>query len=157
MTARLLLIDNYDSFTYNLVQAFLVLGADVRVYRNDAITVDEIERSLPDRLVISPGPGRPESAGVTLPLMTAFDGIEIEPARLSKWASDVMARTSISSHASIPLVIERGDDAFELQPLGLFHLRVGLLERVAESLPYNLRLPELIESVDPGGRHLRRV
>ena len=58
MSARLLLIDNYDSFTYNLVQAFLVLGADVRVYRNDAITVEQAQELEPTHLCISPGPAR---------------------------------------------------------------------------------------------------
>ena len=58
-TPRLLLVDNYDSFTYNLVQAFLVLGADVLVHRNDAITVAEAQRLAPTHLCISPGPGAP--------------------------------------------------------------------------------------------------
>ncbi|EQD43769.1 glutamine amidotransferase of anthranilate synthase, partial [mine drainage metagenome] len=62
--ARLLLIDNYDSFTYNLVQAFLVLGADVRVYRNDAIDVSQATGLAPTHLCISPGPGTPDDAGV---------------------------------------------------------------------------------------------
>jgi anthranilate synthase/aminodeoxychorismate synthase-like glutamine amidotransferase len=63
VSARLLLIDNYDSFTYNLVQAFLVLGADVQVYRNDAITIDEARALQPTHLCISPGPGTPQHAG----------------------------------------------------------------------------------------------
>ena len=74
MSTRLLLIDNYDSFTYNLVQAFLVLDAEVLVYRNDAITVAEAEALDPSRLVISPGPGRPEDAGVSLAMIEAFAG-----------------------------------------------------------------------------------
>ena len=69
---RMLLIDNYDSFTYNLVQAFAALGADVRVYRNDAITVSEALQLEPTHLVISPGPGRPEDAGVSLDMIEAF-------------------------------------------------------------------------------------
>jgi anthranilate synthase component 2 len=59
-------IDNYDSFTYNLVQYLGELGADVRVMRNDAVTVETIRAARPDRIVISPGPGRPEHAGVTM-------------------------------------------------------------------------------------------
>ena len=62
----ILVIDNYDSFTYNLVQYLGELGADVRVMRNDAVTVDEVAASKPQRIVISPGPGRPEDAGVTM-------------------------------------------------------------------------------------------
>ena len=61
---KLLMIDNYDSFTWNLVHLFEELGAEVDVFRNDAITVEEAEALAPDRLVISPGPGRPEDAGV---------------------------------------------------------------------------------------------
>jgi len=71
---RMLLIDNYDSFTYNLVQAFAALGADVLVYRNDAITVDNALQLEPTHLVISPGPGRPENAGVSLAMIDAFAG-----------------------------------------------------------------------------------
>ena len=71
---RMLLIDNYDSFTYNLVQAFAAMGADVRVYRNDAITVDESRALEPTHLVISPGPGRPEDAGVSLEMIGAYAG-----------------------------------------------------------------------------------
>ena len=72
MKAHLLLIDNYDSFTYNLVQAFLILGARVDVFRNDEITVDEALRLAPTHLCISPGPGRPEDAGVSLDMIAAF-------------------------------------------------------------------------------------
>jgi anthranilate synthase/aminodeoxychorismate synthase-like glutamine amidotransferase len=75
MTApRLLLIDNYDSFTYNLVQAFLVLGADVLVHRNDAITVAEAQALAPTHLCISPGPGTPRDAGVSMEMIRAFAG-----------------------------------------------------------------------------------
>jgi anthranilate synthase/aminodeoxychorismate synthase-like glutamine amidotransferase len=71
---KMLLIDNYDSFTYNLVQAFAAQGVDVMVYRNDAITVDEAMKLEPTHLVISPGPGRPEDAGVSLDMIAAFAG-----------------------------------------------------------------------------------
>lgn len=71
---RMLLIDNYDSFTYNLVQGFAAHGADVMVVRNDMITVDEALASDPTHLVISPGPGRPEDAGVSMEMIAAFAG-----------------------------------------------------------------------------------
>ena len=71
---RMLLIDNYDSFTYNLVQAFAAHGAEVMVHRNDAIDVDEALALAPTHLVISPGPGRPEHAGVSLDMIGAFAG-----------------------------------------------------------------------------------
>jgi anthranilate synthase/aminodeoxychorismate synthase-like glutamine amidotransferase len=71
---RLLLIDNYDSFTYNLVQAFLVLGADVRVLRNDEVTVDEALAMDITHLCVSPGPGTPRDAGVSMAMIRAFAG-----------------------------------------------------------------------------------
>ena len=74
MKPKLLLIDNYDSFTYNLVQAFLVLGADVRVFRNDAIDIAEAQALAPTHLCISPGPGTPYDAGVSMDMIRAFAG-----------------------------------------------------------------------------------
>ncbi len=70
----LLMIDNYDSFTYNIVQYLGVLGADVRVYRNDAITIAEIEALAPDQIVISPGPCTPNEAGISVPVIKHFAG-----------------------------------------------------------------------------------
>ncbi len=70
----LLMIDNYDSFTYNLVQYFQELGANVEVYRNDAITVKEMERRNPRRIVVSPGPCDPQKAGVSVEAIKHFAG-----------------------------------------------------------------------------------
>ena len=70
----ILMIDNYDSFTYNLVQYLGELGADLKVYRNDAISLDEIKRLKPQAIVISPGPGRPEDAGVSLDIIKQLSG-----------------------------------------------------------------------------------
>ncbi|MGD2138333.1 MAG: anthranilate/aminodeoxychorismate synthase component II, partial [Gammaproteobacteria bacterium] len=70
----LLMIDNYDSFTYNLVQYLGELGADVRVYRNDRITLQEIEQLAPTRIVISPGPCTPNEAGVSVEAIKRFAG-----------------------------------------------------------------------------------
>jgi len=67
-----LVIDNYDSFTYNLVQYLGELGAEVRVVRNDAVSLDALTAERPDRILISPGPGRPEQAGVTMPVIQRF-------------------------------------------------------------------------------------
>jgi anthranilate synthase component II len=68
----ILVIDNYDSFTYNLVQYLGELGADVRVVRNDAASLESIAASKPERIVISPGPGRPEHAGITMDTIRHF-------------------------------------------------------------------------------------
>ncbi len=70
----LLMIDNYDSFTYNLVQYLGELGADVRVYRNDQISIEEIEQLAPERIVISPGPCTPNEAGISLAALQHFAG-----------------------------------------------------------------------------------
>ena len=70
----LLMIDNYDSFTYNLVQYLGELGEDVRVYRNDKITIEEIEKMRPDTIVISPGPCTPKEAGVSVDVIKRFMG-----------------------------------------------------------------------------------
>ena len=70
----LLMIDNYDSFTYNVVQYFGELGADVKVFRNDEITIEEIEALNPDHLVISPGPCTPNEAGVSVAAIKHFAG-----------------------------------------------------------------------------------
>ncbi|KAA3629533.1 MAG: aminodeoxychorismate/anthranilate synthase component II [Proteobacteria bacterium] len=70
----LLMLDNYDSFTYNLVQYLGELGADVRVYRNDQISIAEIEALQPERIVVSPGPCTPNEAGISVPLIQHFAG-----------------------------------------------------------------------------------
>ena len=70
----LLMIDNYDSFTYNLVQYFGELGANVKVFRNDEITLEQIAALQPDQLVISPGPCSPNEAGISVPAIKAFAG-----------------------------------------------------------------------------------
>ena len=70
----LLVIDNYDSFTYNLVQYLGELGETVEVRRNNKVTLDEIEQLRPDRIVISPGPGTPDDAGITLDTIQRFSG-----------------------------------------------------------------------------------
>jgi anthranilate synthase component II len=70
----LLMIDNYDSFTYNLVQYLGELGEDVRVFRNDEITLEEVEQLKPERIVVSPGPCTPNEAGISVPLIQRFSG-----------------------------------------------------------------------------------
>ena len=68
------MIDNYDSFTYNLVQYLGELGADIKVFRNDKITIERIKRLKPKKIVISPGPGRPEDAGISCDVIREFAG-----------------------------------------------------------------------------------
>jgi anthranilate synthase/aminodeoxychorismate synthase-like glutamine amidotransferase len=70
----ILVIDNYDSFTYNLVQYLGELGAELQTYRNDKITIDEIRKLNPEKILISPGPGYPKDAGISIPLVKEFAG-----------------------------------------------------------------------------------
>lgn len=70
----ILMIDNYDSFTYNLVQYLGEMGEEIRVFRNDKITIDQIEKLQPERIVISPGPCTPEKAGISMELIRHFSG-----------------------------------------------------------------------------------
>lgn len=70
----ILMIDNYDSFTYNLVQAFGALGEAISVFRNDKVTLKELRDIQPDRLVVSPGPGVPEDAGISIEAIKYFEG-----------------------------------------------------------------------------------
>ncbi len=72
---RLLVIDNFDSFTYNLVQFLGELGAELQVFRNNAVTLPEITDLKPDGIVISPGPGTPDNAGISMPLIKEFSGV----------------------------------------------------------------------------------
>ena len=84
----LLLIDNYDSFTYNLVQYFGELGADVHVHRNDALTLPQIAAWAPEQIVISPGPCTPAEAGISVPLIERFAGRDPDPRRVPRPPGD---------------------------------------------------------------------
>lgn len=70
----LVMIDNYDSFTYNLVQYLRMLGTEIQVYRNDALTLEALEAMKPEGIVISPGPGRPDTAGISMDIIKHFAG-----------------------------------------------------------------------------------
>lgn len=72
--SRIVLVDNYDSFTYNIYQQLSELGARVEVIRNDRVTVEALAASGPDGVIVSPGPGRPENAGISMPLVSALRG-----------------------------------------------------------------------------------
>src|SRR5687767_4376309 len=73
-TSMILVIDNYDSFTYNIVQYLGAMGQDLRIYRNDKITTDEIAELKPDKIVVSPGPCSPEQAGISVEAIQRFAG-----------------------------------------------------------------------------------
>jgi anthranilate synthase/aminodeoxychorismate synthase-like glutamine amidotransferase len=146
VSARLLLIDNYDSFTYNLVQAFLVLGADVRVYRNDAITLKEARALEPTHLCISPGPGTPQRAGVSMAMVREFAGeipvlgvclghqsiVEVFGGKVVRAGRLMHGKTSLVDHD------ERG--VFEDIPAGCEVGRYHSLIAEADSMPAELEV-----------------
>jgi anthranilate synthase/aminodeoxychorismate synthase-like glutamine amidotransferase len=138
---RMLLIDNYDSFTYNLVQAFAALGADVMVYRNDAITVDEAIALEPTHLVISPGPGRPEDAGVSLAMIDAFAnrvpvlGVCLGHQTLVQHFGGSIVRADRLMHGKTSIASHDGKTIFKGLPADLEVGRYHSLCAVAESLP----------------------
>jgi anthranilate synthase component 2 len=118
----LLMLDNYDSFTYNLVQYFGELGEDVRVYRNDEITLDEVERLAPDRICVSPGPCSPAEAGISVPLIQTFAGrVPILGVCLGHQAIGAafggkIIRAQQLMHGKTSVITHRGTDVFRDLP-----------------------------------------
>ena len=114
----LLVIDNYDSFTYNLVQYLGELGAEIRVYRNDQVTGDEVVAMRPERVVISPGPGRPEDAGVTLELIrrqgatTPILGVCLGHQAIGMAYGGTVCRARVPMHGKTSAVVHDGEGVF---------------------------------------------
>jgi anthranilate synthase/aminodeoxychorismate synthase-like glutamine amidotransferase len=144
VSARLLLIDNYDSFTYNLVQAFRAIGATVSVRRNDAITVPEALALDPTHLCISPGPGTPADAGVSADLIRAFSGripvlgvclghqaiVEVFGGRIARAPRPMHGKTSTLMHDGAGLFAGLPQDCV----VGRYHSLIALPERLPEAL-----------------------
>ena len=149
---RLLLIDNYDSFTYNLVQAFLVLGAEVLVHRNDAITVDDALELAPTHLCISPGPGTPREAGVSMSMIEAFAsrvpvlGVCLgHQAMVEVWGGEVV-RAGRLMHGKVSLVEHDGAGVFAGLPqpfaAGRYHSLIARPEAMPQALAVTARTRE---------------
>jgi len=144
VSARLLLIDNYDSFTYNLVQAFLVLGADVHVHRNDRIDIDEAKALAPTHLCVSPGPGTPADAGVSRRMIEHFAGrIPVLGVCLGHQAivevfGGKVVRAARLMHGKTSEVMHDGRGLFAELPVpfaaGRYHSLIAERERIPESL-----------------------
>jgi anthranilate synthase/aminodeoxychorismate synthase-like glutamine amidotransferase len=152
MRARLLLIDNYDSFTYNLVQAFLVLGADVRVIRNDAIKVAEALELAPTHLCISPGPGTPYDAGVSMDMIRAFAGripvfgVCLGHQSIVEVFGGKVVRASRLMHGKTSVVTHDGQSLFAGLPqpceVGRYHSLIAAPETLPPDLEVTARTPE---------------
>ena len=149
---RLLLIDNYDSFTYNLVQAFLVLGAEVLVHRNDQITVEEALALKPTHLCISPGPGTPQSAGVSMSMIEAFAGkvpvfgVCLGHQSLVEVFGGKVVRADRLMHGKTSLVHHDGRTIYEGMPLpfeaGRYHSLIAQPDSLPPALEVTSRTPE---------------
>jgi para-aminobenzoate synthetase component 2 len=151
-TPRLLLIDNYDSFTYNLVQAFLVLGAEVLVYRNDAITVDDARALAPTHLCISPGPGTPYDAGVSMDMIRAFAGkvpvlgVCLGHQSIVEVFGGKVVRAGRLMHGKTSLVQHDGRGLFTDLPqpceVGRYHSLIAAPQTLPPELTVTARTPE---------------
>jgi len=149
---RLLLIDNYDSFTYNLVQAFLVLGADVRVHRNDQITIDEARALEPTHLCISPGPGTPYDAGISMKMIEAFAGripvfgVCLGHQSLVEVFGGKVVRAGRLMHGKTSMVTHDGKGVFRGMPqpfqAGRYHSLIAQPESLPATLEVTARTPE---------------
>ncbi len=113
-----LVIDNYDSFTYNLVQYLGELGAEIRVRRNNEITAGEIEAMAPDQIVISPGPGRPENAGITSDVIRRFGpstpvlGVCLGHQAIGMVYGGTVCRAAVPMHGKTSIVVHDGKGLF---------------------------------------------
>jgi anthranilate synthase component II len=160
----LLMLDNYDSFTYNLVQYLSELGADVRVYRNDAITVDEVAALAPSQIVISPGPCTPSEAGISVPLIQRFAGqIPILGVCLGHQAigqafGGRIVRARRVMHGKISQVTHDGRGVFKGIPAPFAVTRYHSLAIELASLPQELEITATAEDGEiMGVRHRRHT
>ena len=137
----LLMIDNYDSFTWNLVQYLQALGAEVRVERNDALTIDEIERLRPEKIVISPGPCTPDEAGVSLEVIrrlgatTPILGVCLGHQAIGQAYGGRVIRAQRIMHGKTSAIRHRGQGVFAGLPDGYVATRYHSLVVDRAALP----------------------
>ena len=150
----LLMIDNYDSFTYNLVQYLQSLGAEVRVERNDALTVDEIERLAPQRIVISPGPCTPNEAGVSMAVIerlgasTPILGVCLGHQSIGQVYGGEVIRAGRIMHGKTALIRHEGKGVFAGLPDGYEATRYHSLVVDKATLPGCLEVTAWTENDD---------
>jgi anthranilate synthase component 2/para-aminobenzoate synthetase component 2 len=146
------LIDNYDSFTYNLVQAFMVLGAEVLVHRNDQITIEQAKSLKPTHLCISPGPGTPYDAGVSMKMIGAFAGelpifgVCLGHQSLTEVFGGKVVRAGRLMHGKTSLVTHDGKGVFAgvINPVevGRYHSLIAQPESLPAILEVTAKTPE---------------
>jgi anthranilate synthase/aminodeoxychorismate synthase-like glutamine amidotransferase len=150
--AHVLLIDNYDSFTYNLYQYLCELGAHVTVRRNDAITVDEARALAPDAIVISPGPGTPRDAGVSVDLIRALGpttpilGVCLGHQAIAAAFGATIARAPELMHGKASQIHHSGQGVLKNVPSPFSAIRYHSLCATAESLPECLQVTATSDS-----------
>ena len=139
-------IDNYDSFTYNLVQYLGELGAEVQVVRNDAASVDEVAASKPERIVISPGPGRPEDAGITMGVVrqlgerTPILGVCLGHQAIGAVFGGQVVRAGVPMHGKTSLIEHNGRGVFSGISESFAASRYHSLVVAEEGLPDDLEV-----------------
>jgi anthranilate synthase component 2 len=160
----LLMIDNYDSFTYNLVQYFGELGADVQVFRNDAITVDEVARLAPTQIVVSPGPCTPSEAGISVPLIQRFAGeipvlgVCLGHQAIGQAFGGRIVRARRVMHGKLSPVMHDGRGVFAGVPAPFAVTRYHSLAIERESLPEDLEVTATSDDGEiMGVRHRRHA
>jgi anthranilate synthase component II len=143
---RVLLIDNYDSFTYNLYQYLCELGASVTVVRNDAITIDEVRAMAPDFIVISPGPGVPRDAGISVDLVRALGastpilGVCLGHQAIAEAYGGVVTRAPELMHGKASQVHHDGRGVFDGLPSPFSAIRYHSLCAAPEAIPDTLEV-----------------
>ena len=141
-----LVVDNYDSFTYNLVQYLGELGADVTVVRNDAATVDTLAAGSPDQIVISPGPGRPEDAGVTMAVIQQLGhrvpilGVCLGHQAIGAAFGGSVVRAAVPMHGKTSTIEHNGRGVFSGLTAPFLASRYHSLVVAEEGLPSDLEV-----------------
>ena len=151
---RLLMVDNYDSFTFNLVQYFQQLGADVRVVRNDALSVAQIAALKPDHIVISPGPGNPDQAGVSLAVIEQLGpqipllGVCLGHQAIGQVFGGHVIRAGKIMHGKVSSIRHHGRGVFTGLPDGYTATRYHSLVVDKDRLPDCLEITAWTENAD---------
>ena len=142
----ILIIDNYDSFTYNLVQYIGTLNPNLEVYRNDKITLDEIKSMSPERIVISPGPGKPEDAGLSIAVVKEFGasipifGICLGHQAITVAFGGCVDRANEIVHGKTSIIKHSGSEIFNGIPETFEATRYHSLVAMEHSFPEKLKI-----------------
>ena len=142
----ILIIDNYDSFTYNLVQYIGAINPDLEVHRNDKITLNEIRKKNPERIVISPGPGKPEDAGLSIDIVKEFGksipifGICLGHQAITVAFGGIVDRANEIVHGKTSSITQTGSAIFNDIPEKFEATRYHSLVAIKDPFPYELKI-----------------